>query len=429
MPAPKMEKTKTPGIYRRGGAYVVVFRVDGKQRKEFAPTYDAARRLKDRRRTQVADGDYRPQSKQTVAAYAREWIDGYQGKGGGLRERTRRDYSRDLERYVVPFLGTKRLTAVRREDVRAFIAWLADDQAQADRHRHENADRRAAGLKPLRAPGPLRDRTVARIVAVLKALMSSAVLDDVCRDNPASRAVLPKRDPLPMPEYDDELNGPVKALTRAELAAFLAIVHTDWRPLFRLLAATGLRISEALALDVRHLALDGSKPHVKVRRAIGPDGFDRPKSEHGVRDLPIAAGLVQELRRHVAALMEPLDHVEREWGRLAFPSVTGGPMDPDNLRRRVLKPAAEEADATWAGFHAFRHAFASMHIERGTNIVRLSRLLGHHKPSFTLDVYAHMLDDGYGAPLDLDGELAAGGQQWATQATDNARNALTDDTG
>jgi integrase len=58
-----------------------------------------------------------------------------------------------------------------------------------------------------------------------------------------------------------------------------------------------------------------------------------------------------------------------------------------------------------AGFHAFRHAFASLHIERGTNIVRLSRLLGHHKPSFTLDVYAHLLDDGLGDPLDVGAEI------------------------
>lgn len=98
--------------------------------------------------------------------------------------------------------------------------------------------------------------------------------------------------------------------------------------------------------------------------------------------------------------------------------MNGTPMDADNLRRRVLKPAAEEADAAWAGFYAFRHTFASMHIERGTNIVRLSRLLGHHKASFTLDVYAHMLDDGYGAPLELDDELATVA---ASEAADGAR--------
>jgi integrase len=151
---------------------------------------------------------------------------------------------------------------------------------------------------------------------------------------------------------------------------------------------------------------------VKVRRAHGRDGMDRPKSEHGVRDVPLPAALVHELREHIAALPAPPAETLRVWGRLVFPSAVGTPVSPENLRRRVLRPAAEEAGAAWAGFHAFRHTFASMHIERGTNIVRLSRLLGHHKASFTLDVYAHMLDDGWGEALDLDGELATTARAW-----------------
>jgi hypothetical protein len=41
-----MEKTRHPGIYRRGGRYVVVYKVDGRQRWESARTLDGARRLK-----------------------------------------------------------------------------------------------------------------------------------------------------------------------------------------------------------------------------------------------------------------------------------------------------------------------------------------------------------------------------------------------
>jgi hypothetical protein len=31
--------------------------------------------------------------------------------------------------------------------------------------------------------------------------------------------------------------------------------------------------------------------------------------------------------------------------------------------------------------------------------------IGHHKPSFTLDVYGSLMDEGVGQPLDLDAEL------------------------
>jgi integrase len=422
MSAP-MVKTKEPGIYKRGSRYVVRYRADGKQRTESARTLDEARRIKAKRRTELAEGDYRPPTRDTFADYSRAWIDAYHGRGHGFRERTRDEYRRDLERYVIPFLGAKRLATMRRTDVREFVAWLIDDKAQAKRHEEENERRKAAGKRPLRKPGPLRDATVSRIVAVVKACLSSAVDDELRRDNPASRVVLPQRDPVA--DIDDESDENVKALTRAELAAVLGLVRPKWRPLFRLLAGTGLRISEALALDVEHLHLDGSRPHVRVRRAMTierRDGhivpkFGHPKSKHGARDLPLAPELVDLLRAHVAALKTPEAAVVAEWGRLVFPSVTGGPMDPANLRRRVLWPATSEADVSWAGFHAFRHTFASLHIERGTNIVRLSRLLGHHKASFTLDVYAHLLDDGLGDPLSIEGELAAWEQSENTSHT------------
>jgi integrase len=75
--------------------------------------------------------------------------------------------------------------------------------------------------------------------------------------------------------------------------------------------------------------------------------------------------------------------------------------DAGNLFHRTLKPAAQGAGAAWAGFHAFRHYCASALIADGRNIVQVSRWLGHHSPSFTLDVYAHLMDDGVGAALEL----------------------------
>jgi integrase len=38
--------------------------------------------------------------------------------------------------------------------------------------------------------------------------------------------------------------------------------------MFELLAATGLRRSELLVLEGRHVALNGERPHVKVRQRV-----------------------------------------------------------------------------------------------------------------------------------------------------------------
>jgi integrase len=84
----------------------------------------------------------------------------------------------------------------------------------------------------------------------------------------------------------------------------------------------------------------------------------------------------------------------------------------------VLRPAAEEANAPWAGFHTFRHTCASMLFERGANAKQVQRWLGHHSPSFTLDTYVHLLDEGLPAPVDLLVEL--GGASGLVASVDTA---------
>jgi len=41
-----LERTDAPGIYRRGSRYVVVYRVEGRQRKQYAGTLAEARAIK-----------------------------------------------------------------------------------------------------------------------------------------------------------------------------------------------------------------------------------------------------------------------------------------------------------------------------------------------------------------------------------------------
>jgi integrase len=86
-----------------------------------------------------------------------------------------------------------------------------------------------------------------------------------------------------------------------------------------------------------------------------------------------------------------------------FPTTTGSVLAPNNLSRRVLKPAAEEAGAPWAGFHTFRHTCASMLFAEGRNAVQVQRWLGHHSPAFTLSTYVHLLDGDIGQPLEITG--------------------------
>lgn len=249
------------------------------------------------------------------------------------------------------------------------------------------------------APVYLADATVRRLLAPLRACLSTAVREGLIRSNPCADVALPARDAQRRidDDHEDE-DQDVKLPSREQLSTLLAVVHPGHRLLLRVLAATGLRISEAVALRWRDVQLDGSTPHVKVRRALVRGRIGPPKSRRGRREVPISHSLVIALRQH---------HEVTEWPRpddVVFCSEVGTPLRPENLRRRLL-PAAEEAGVPWLGFHAFRHFFASALIADGRNVVQVSRLLGHHSPSFTLSVYAHLMDESTGGPLDLDGAL------------------------
>ena len=400
MPA-KLEKTRHPGIYKRGGRYAVIFRDhDGRQRQVAARTLSEARKLKASRTADVARGEFQSASRERFCDYAAEWVERYQGTGRrGFRESTREDYRRLLREFAYPYFGRRRLAEVTPSEVAGFIGWLCDPVAMAElEHRHAVAAAERDGKRRperRRDRRPLSDSTVRNALNPVRSCFSTAVREGKVRHNPTVGAALPSRE-----QVRDDDGAEVRALTREQLAALLAVVHPTHRAMFRLLAATGLRVSELIALQWRHLRLDGSEPCVRVRRGIVRGRVQPPKSRHGRRDVPLDAALVSELRRHRMASEWPGEE------DLVFPSLAGTPLSPENLRRRVLGPAAEEAGAGWAGFHTFRHTCAAMLFERGFNVKQVQRWLGHHAPSFTLDTYVHLLEEALPEPVSLEVELA-----------------------
>ncbi|MGK2936922.1 MAG: phage integrase central domain-containing protein [Solirubrobacteraceae bacterium] len=134
MPAP-LEKTSTPGVFKRGTRYAVLYRdAQGRQRQESARTYDDARRLRRKRMAAVDEGTHAPATRTRFADYAREWVERYQGRGRrGFRERTRDDYRRDLERYAIPRLGSMRMEQITPRDIADLVGWMCDNREQGKR--------------------------------------------------------------------------------------------------------------------------------------------------------------------------------------------------------------------------------------------------------------------------------------------------------
>lgn len=388
-PAP-MVRTQTPGIFKRGSRYVVVYRVNGKQKRESVRTMAEARRLKAARSTDVARGEFFEASQERFDEFARDWVERYQGKGRGFRDSTRSNYRRDLERYAIPQLGCLKLAEITPRDISNYVAFLCDEK---------------------RVGSALSDSTVRNALNPVRACLGTAVREGLIRHSPARDTALPHR-----PNVDKLDHEEVRPFSREQLAAFFTVCPERHLTLFRLMASTGMRISEVLGLQWKHLHLNGSAPHVKVRRSYVRGTISPPKSRHGRRDVPLSPSMVDELRAREKAAAASDDD-------LVFPSLAGTPLSDTNLRKRILQPLVEEIGAEWASFHTFRHTCASILFKRGANAKQVQRWLGHHSAAFTLDTYIHLLDGDVDEPLDLDVELtAAGVNKVTTSHTESDQN-------
>jgi integrase len=252
--AAKLERTRTPGVYKRGSRYVFSYRVSGKQRWESCRTLDEARRAKAARQTDIRRGEFEERSRVTFHDYASAWVERYHGRGRrGFRDTTRDDYRRMLRLYALTYFPSRvRLTEITPSMVAGFVAW-ACDPAQ-----HEGRE--------------YSDATVRKMLSPVRACLATAVREGLIRHNPARDVDLPNRTPLSLDEDD------VRTLSTAELRLFLRVVHPKHRLFFELLAATGVRVSEAIGLQWRHLQLNGSSPHIRIRQGFVRGKVSPPKT-------------------------------------------------------------------------------------------------------------------------------------------------------
>ncbi len=389
----KLERTQTPGIYKRGSRYVVVFRDQrGRQRKRFAKTIAEAKRQKAGGITDVARGEYQERSKETFASYARRWIVDYEGRTDrGVLPQTRSGYEERLEE-AINYFGRMRLVDIEPQHIKAYMRTVAA---------------RIATRGPNKGK-PVSKNTVRLALAPVKAMFADAREDGVIRHDPASGVRLPKT--------QAKGAGREKAMTANELGRLLAKLPAEWRLFFSFLAHTGLRIGEAIELRWSDVDLGESRLSVERRYYRGDVGA--PKTSNGLRPIRLTAAMTRDLwqlRKETRAGDD----------ELVFTSEKRRRIQPSNLTSRVLKPALRRAGLDERlSFHNFRHTNGSLMYDEGYTDEQVQHWLGHAKASFTKDVYIHPVGAETPAPEFMDG-ITVGGNLGATRATETSRDSET----
>ena len=174
--------------------------------------------------------------------------------------------------------------------------------------------------------------------------------------------------------------------------ALCELVGRFYGVLFLVLSFCGVRIGEATGLKRSDIDLDQGLLYVRRqviwrRKKECPDGeprwaFAKPKSKAGMRVVEIPASMRPLLAAHLETLAgapNPLN--------LVFPSETGTPLDPKNVRRRHFAPALKALGLSGIRQHDMRRTFIAMHVEAGTHPKLVQDRVGHSDIRLTMDVY------------------------------------------
>jgi integrase len=286
----------------------------------------------------------------TLEEFLVEWWDTYAVTH--LRPGTLATYTYLLDKWIVPYLGRKRLRDINRETIDSYAAALRAD---------------GAGVP-----------TINRTLGLLQGAFHRAVEWRRLQWNPVLgvRRLTHVRDEA----IDARTPESVEAIRRQLEPADAALVSV--------LAYEGLRPGEAFALQWRDVVDDRgrARPRLLVQRAISGEQLSTTKSQRA-RQPELFAPVAKELADLYAAAGRPSPF------ELVFGDSEGGYHRRQNWRRRVWIPALESAGIAYFRTYDLRHTCATLLIYEGRTVNEVANHLGHADPGFTARTYAHVMRD------------------------------------
>jgi len=303
----------------------------------------------------------------TFREYAEAWIK--TTVPATCKASTTRDYQDILRIHVLPVFGDMRATDITRGKVKDFLL----DKTNKD----------YAGS------------TVTHMKNVISGILNKVVDDEVIPANPAHR--------LGKIIRTKDRTENIDPLSKEELKKLLDTVQEDkklscWYPLFLLLARTGLRIGEALALKWGDIDFNGRFIH--VQRGLSRGRIELPKNGK-TRKVDMSIQLTEALKIHqVESKKKGLALGLGDAPEYVFTNEKDGLIDKDNWRRRVFIKALKKAGLREIRVHDLRHTYSTLRISKGDNLQDVSKQLGHHSVKLTLDVYSHWIPGKKKAEVD-----------------------------
>lgn len=276
-----------------------------------------------------------------------------------------RDLIRNFEDYIV---YTKRLSDKTREvysrESALYLIYLKEHSVNI-----ENTDAIVIEgyIKARRDDDKIDERTVSRLISSLRSFYSFLIDQDIVKDNPAKLIEKAKeKEHIPRTISEDEIN-PL-------LDEFKKDPELGWRDytLFELIYSSGMRISEAVALDVNSFNEDEGSIRVFGKRGKERVVFVGEEAESALRRYlsEVRPKLISKKKESALFLNRRGGRLTRQAAHLRFHTITN-----------MLG-----IDAT---IHTLRHSFASHMLAHGADIRSVQEMLGHSDIK-TTQIYTHL---------------------------------------
>ena len=310
------------------------------------PTLAAAKAIKAERDHEAAVGQNRFDPRAGRIPLSKIW-DQYVGlKKPALSAKTWSGYQQAWKLRINPAFGTTPVGEIKRD---AIAAWVND-----------------------LAVGPWAKKSTLRL---LRSILAIAVEDGRIRANPAGSVSAP-----PIPPRDRH-----RYLTAGQVEA-LAAACGDQGDVVQILAYTGLRWSELVALRVMDVDLNRGRIHV-WRSAPEVEGviiIGTVKTKTSKRTVPIPAKAAAALKARIDG--RPLDAP-------AVASPEGAMLRANNWRRHThWKKALKDLKLAPLKIHDLRHTYASLARSGGADLRWLQKTMGHSSVTVTAGIYADLYD-------------------------------------
>ena len=235
---------------------------------------------------------------------------------------------------------------------------------------------------------PLADKTVLEHHRLISTILSQAEKEMLVPYNAASKAT-PPRTTKKAPNY-------FQPETVAAILEALESEPLKWHLITHLLIVTGCRRGEIMGLKWEKIDFENNR--VKIDRALvsskSKGVYEESTKTSDIRYLTLPKETMDLLRQHKRdQLRLQLANGDR-WLRTdyVFTQDNGNHMSPDSITG-WLHDFSNRHGLPHINPHAFRHTVASVLLANGTDIVTVSKQLGHASITTTESFYSHIIEE------------------------------------